>query len=111
VSKARRKTTSRRALEQQPHFDEISPEVGELDEDALSRALDEDPDDTLALLAELTGATDPELRELARRLAGRLFSISPSADRRRLGASGSCARSATGPTVATSTSMPASTHS
>lgn len=73
MSKARRKTTSRRSLEQQPHFDEISPEVGELDEDALSKALDDDPDATLALLADLTGATDPKLRELARRLAGRLF--------------------------------------
>jgi len=73
VSKARRKTTSRRALEKQEHFDEISPEVGELDEEALSQALDDDPDATLALLADLTGATDPKLRELARRLAGRLF--------------------------------------
>jgi len=73
VSKARRKTTSRRALEQQPHFDEISPEVGELDEEALTDALDEDPDETLALLADLTGATDQKLRELAQRLAGRLF--------------------------------------
>lgn len=73
VSRARRKTTSRRALEQQPHFDEISPEVGELDEDAVESALEDDPDDTLALLADLTGATDPKLRELARRLAGRLF--------------------------------------
>ena len=35
--------------------------------------MEDDPDDTLALLADLTGATDPELRELARRLAGRLF--------------------------------------
>ena len=73
MSKARRKTISRRALEQQPHFDEISPEVGELDEEALTAALDEDPDETLALLADLTGATDQKLRELARRLAGRLF--------------------------------------
>ena len=38
-----------------------------------SRQCEEDPDDTLALLADLTGATDPKLRELARRLAGRLF--------------------------------------
>jgi Mg-chelatase subunit ChlD len=73
VSKARRRTTSRRSLQQQPHFDEISPEVGELDEDALSAALEDDPDATLALLADLTGATDPVLRRLARRLAGRLF--------------------------------------
>jgi Mg-chelatase subunit ChlD len=32
----------------------------------------QDPDETMALLADLTGATDPKLRELARRLAGRL---------------------------------------
>ena len=38
-----------------------------------SPPLEEDPDDTLALLADLTGATDPKLRSLARRLAGRLF--------------------------------------
>ena len=31
------------------------------------------PDETLGLLADLTGATDPKLRELARRLAGRLM--------------------------------------
>lgn len=34
--------------------------------------MDDDPDETLALLAELTGATDRRLRELARRLAGRI---------------------------------------
>jgi len=35
--------------------------------------MDDDPDDTMALLADLTGTTDPILRDLARRLAGRLF--------------------------------------
>ncbi len=35
--------------------------------------MDDDPDEMLALLADLTGATDPKLRQLARRLAGRLF--------------------------------------
>lgn len=35
--------------------------------------MDEDPDEALGLLADLTGATDPRLRELARRLAGRLM--------------------------------------
>lgn len=35
--------------------------------------MSDDPDDVLGLLADLTGATDPALRELARRLAGRLF--------------------------------------
>ena len=51
----------------------MSPEVGELDEVALDQALAEAPDETLAMLADLTGATDPKLRELARRLAGRLM--------------------------------------
>ena len=51
----------------------MSPEVGELDESALERAMDEDPDETLSMLADLTGATDPALRELSRRLAGRLL--------------------------------------
>lgn len=35
--------------------------------------MSDDPDEMLAMLADLTGATDPVLRELARRLAGRLF--------------------------------------
>ena len=35
--------------------------------------MDDDPDEALALLADLTGATDPRLRELARRLAGRIM--------------------------------------
>ncbi len=73
MSTARRKTTSRRELQRNEHFDEISPDVGRLDEEALQRALDEHPDETLALLADLTGATDPVLRALARRLAGQLF--------------------------------------
>jgi Mg-chelatase subunit ChlD len=51
----------------------VSPEVGELDEAAVEEAMSDDPDDTMAMLADLTGATDPALRELARRLAGRLF--------------------------------------
>ena len=51
----------------------MSPEVGELDESAVEEAMSDDPDETMATLAELTGATDPVLRDLARRLAGRLF--------------------------------------
>lgn len=73
VAEARKKTTSRRELERNEQFEEISPEVGELDERAVEEALDEHPDETLALLADLTGATDQKLRDLARRLAGRLF--------------------------------------
>ena len=44
-----------------------------LDEEALADGLREDPDATLALLADLAGATDRELRELARRLAKEFF--------------------------------------
>jgi VWA domain containing CoxE-like protein len=51
----------------------VSPDIGEIDEAAVEQAMSENPDDTLAMLADLTGATDPKLRELARRLAGRLF--------------------------------------
>ncbi len=73
MARSRRRTTSRRELSRNERFEEISPEVGALDRDALERALGDDPDDTLALLAELTGATDETLRELARRLAAELF--------------------------------------
>ncbi|MEM1331812.1 MAG: vWA domain-containing protein [Actinomycetota bacterium] len=73
VADARKRTTSRRELARRPDFEQISPEVGELDEQAVEEALSGDPDETLTTLAELTGATDPVLRDLARRLAGRLF--------------------------------------
>ncbi len=70
---AQRRTTSRRELSRHRRFEQISPDVGELDEEVLDQALSDDPDATLALLADLTSATDPALRELARRLAGQLF--------------------------------------
>jgi magnesium chelatase subunit D len=56
-----------------PSFGEVSPQVGGLDEDALTRLLDADPDAAAALLADLAVATDRELRAAARRLAGRIF--------------------------------------
>ena len=73
VRKAAKRTISRRELQHHERFEQISPEVGELDEQALDDAMDEDPDNALALLADLTGATDPKLRALAQRLAGRLM--------------------------------------
>ena len=73
MAKAQRRSTSRRQLAQYPRFEQISPEVGQLDEEALAGALADDPDETLAMLADLVGATDERLRALARRLAGRLF--------------------------------------
>jgi magnesium chelatase subunit D len=73
VAQARRRTTSRRQLGRNPTFEQVSPEVGELDEAAVDELMNDDPDAALALLADLAGATDERLRRLARRLAGRLF--------------------------------------
>jgi Mg-chelatase subunit ChlD len=73
VNEASKKTLSRRELSRNPQFEQVSPEVGELDETAVEEGLEEDPDAMLALLADLTGATDQKLRDLAKRLAGRLF--------------------------------------
>ena len=73
VAEAGRRTTARRHLERREHFDEVSPEVGVLDEQAFDDALADDPDQALALLADMTGATDERLRGLARRLAGRVL--------------------------------------
>lgn len=64
---------SRRELARTDGFTDLSPEVGELDEAAVSDALAADPDATLMLLAEMTAATDAGLRALAKRLAARLF--------------------------------------
>ncbi|MCZ2858955.1 AAA family ATPase [Blastococcus sp. VKM Ac-2987] len=66
--------TSRRELElRHASFDEVSPEVGELDEDAFAAVMGADPDAAAALLADLALATDRELRSAARRLAARVF--------------------------------------
>lgn len=51
----------------------MSPDVGELDDAAVQQGLADDPDATLAMLADLTAATDQRLREKARRLAAQLF--------------------------------------
>lgn len=73
MAEAGKRTTSRRDLSRHQNFENISPEVGELDEAAFDEAMRDSPDEMLGLLADLTGATDPVLRELARRLAGRLM--------------------------------------
>jgi hypothetical protein len=73
VAQNQKRTTSRRDLARHPRFEQVSPEVGELDEAAIDEGMRDDPDETMALLADLVGATDQRLRELARRLAGRLF--------------------------------------
>jgi len=68
-----RRTTPREQLRRDPSFDDISPDVGEIDEQALADLVEEDADHALALLADMTSATDPALAALAARLAGRLM--------------------------------------
>lgn len=46
--------------------------MGTIDEAAFGELAGDDADEALALLADLTGATDTRLRDLARRLAGRV---------------------------------------
>jgi Mg-chelatase subunit ChlD len=65
------KTIGRHELARHARFAEISPEVGVLDEQALNRALAEDPT-AFELLAAMTTATDERLRAAAVRLSSRL---------------------------------------
>jgi Mg-chelatase subunit ChlD len=60
----------------------VSPQVGELDDAALDRALREDASAALEMLADMTVATDERLRAAARRLAGKIL-----LDRSRVGRS------------------------
>ena len=61
------KTVGRHELSRHARFAEISPEVGVLDEQAMSQALAEDPA-VFELLAAMTNATDERLRAAAIRL-------------------------------------------
>ena len=67
-----RRTTPRPQLARDPKFGEISPDVGEIDDDALADLVEEDPDHAMALLAQMRGATDRQLAAMAARIAGRL---------------------------------------
>ncbi len=73
LAESARRTIARRTLAANPRFDQLSPEVGVLDEDALASMMDEDPDAALALLADLTGATDEMLRRRALDAARRVI--------------------------------------
>jgi len=88
------RTHGRQQLGQQhPAFDEVSPEVGELDAEAFDAAVAKDAEAAAAMLADMAVATDVALRAAARRLAGRVFlqlgRVGPAKARgtRRLGAS------------------------
>jgi magnesium chelatase subunit D len=68
------RTHSRSQLAQRhPPFDDVSPEVGELDQEAFDAAVAQDPEAAVALLADMAVATDAALRAAARRLAWRVF--------------------------------------
>lgn len=72
MREAARRTVARRELARRKHFAQISPELGLLDEVAFDELLVDDPDEALAMLADMAGATDRGLRELAQLLAGRI---------------------------------------
>jgi gas vesicle protein GvpN len=73
-SRGERRSLGRAELSlRHPSLEEISPRVGELDEQALAGLLAADPDAAAALLADLAVATDRELRAAARRLAAQVF--------------------------------------
>jgi magnesium chelatase subunit D len=69
-----RRTRSRAELAAaHPELADVSPDVGQLDERAFEELRRRDPDLAAALLSDLATATDPALRERARRLAARVF--------------------------------------
>jgi MoxR-like ATPase len=74
VEEAARRTLGRAELQRRhQRFEELSPELGELNDAAVEELLAEDPDAAAALLAELANATDRGLRARARALATRLL--------------------------------------
>jgi Mg-chelatase subunit ChlD len=74
------KTVGRHELARHPRFAEVSPEVGVLDEDAMSLALAADPT-AFELLALMTTATDESLRAAAIRLGSQVVLDRASAGR------------------------------
>jgi hypothetical protein len=54
-------------------FEDVSPELGELDGEAFDALAAQDAEAAASLLADMAVATDAELRAAARRLAGRVF--------------------------------------
>ena len=74
VAAAARQTLSREQLAATHQaFASVSPQVGSVDDAALSDEMRRDADAAVALLADMAVATDPALRADARRLAGRLL--------------------------------------
>src|ERR1700729_637842 len=65
------KTVGRHELARHVRFTELSPALGVLDEEAMSRALADDPS-AFELLALMTTATDERLRAAAIRLSAQI---------------------------------------
>lgn len=70
---ARRQAGRAELAARHPGFEQVSPQVGELDAEALAGLMAQDPEAAAALLADLALATDAELRAAATRLAARVF--------------------------------------
>jgi magnesium chelatase subunit D len=70
---ARRSVSRAELASRHAGFAEVSGEAGAVDADALAGQLAADPDAAAALLADLSQATDPALRAVARQLAARIF--------------------------------------
>ena len=74
VQEAGRRTAGRQELRSKhASFDAASPDVGQLDAQAIEDLASHDPDAAASLLADMAQATDPALRALARRIAARVF--------------------------------------
>ena len=75
VQEAARRTSGRSELRHKhgEQFDQVSPDVGELDAQSVVERAGVDPDTILAMLADAANATDPVLRAKARKVAARLF--------------------------------------
>jgi len=72
LANERRRSVSRRQLERNESFANVSPELGELNAEAFEQLVEDDVDSALELLSQMAQATDSTLAKLARRLAGRL---------------------------------------
>ena len=70
---SRRQASRREMAMRHAAFEDVSPQVGELDEEAFAGLMSEDADAAAALLADMALATDRELRTAAKRLACRVF--------------------------------------
>ncbi|MGI9609496.1 MAG: vWA domain-containing protein [Acidimicrobiia bacterium] len=67
-----RRTVSRRDLDRNERFADVSPDVGSIDIIAFDELMEENPDEALTMLAAMAQATDRDLARFAKQLASRL---------------------------------------